>query len=68
MDAFPPEGVSVIISSDTVTVTNQTVDLGTAEEGRLDPVMVVLMRDLDPVMVVLMRDLDPVMKLKTRRQ
>ena len=31
MDAFPPEGVNVIISSDTVTVTNQTVDLGTAE-------------------------------------
>ena len=31
MDAFPPEGVYVIISSDTVTVTNQTVDIGTAE-------------------------------------
>jgi hypothetical protein len=31
MNAFPPEGVNVIISSDTVTVTNQTVDLGTAE-------------------------------------
>ena len=26
-----PQGVNVIISSDTVTVTNQTVDIGTAE-------------------------------------
>src|ERR671918_3061617 len=33
MNAFPPEGVYVIISSDTVTVTNQTVDIGTAEAG-----------------------------------
>ncbi|MGH9926638.1 MAG: hypothetical protein ACRD5B_14800 [Nitrososphaeraceae archaeon] len=32
MSAFPPEGVYVIISSDSVTVTNQTVDIGTAEE------------------------------------
>jgi hypothetical protein len=32
MNAFPPQGVYVIISSDTVTVTNQTVDIGTAEE------------------------------------
>jgi len=32
MSAFPPEGVYVIISSDTVTVTNQTVDIGTADE------------------------------------
>src|ERR687892_117983 len=32
MSAFPPEGVYVIISSDTVTVTNQSVDIGTAEE------------------------------------
>jgi hypothetical protein len=32
MNAFPPEGVTVIISSDTVTVTNQTVDIETAEE------------------------------------
>jgi hypothetical protein len=32
MNAFPPEGVYVVISSDTVTVTNQTVDIGTAEE------------------------------------
>ena len=31
MNGFPPEGVNVIISSDSVTVTNQTVDLGTAE-------------------------------------
>jgi hypothetical protein len=31
MSAFPPEGVYVIISSDTVTVTNQTVDVGTTE-------------------------------------
>ena len=30
MNAFPPEGVYVIISSDTVTVTNQTVGIGTA--------------------------------------
>src|SRR5918996_157973 len=28
MNAFPPDGVYVIISSDTVTVTNQTVDIG----------------------------------------
>ena len=32
MNVFPPEGVSVIISSDTVTVTNQPVDVATAEE------------------------------------
>ena len=32
MNAFPPEGVAVIISSGTVTVTNQTVDIATAEE------------------------------------
>jgi hypothetical protein len=31
MNGFPPEGVNVIISSDSVTVTNQTVDIGTAE-------------------------------------
>jgi hypothetical protein len=31
MNAFPPEGVTVIISSDTVTVTNQPVDIATAE-------------------------------------
>lgn len=37
MNAFPPEGVSVIISSDTVTVTNQTVDIGTAEEVETEP-------------------------------
>ena len=33
MNGFPPEGVQVIISSDTVTVTNQPVDIGTAEAG-----------------------------------
>jgi hypothetical protein len=32
MNAFPPEGVTVIISSDTVTVTNQPVDIATPEE------------------------------------
>src|ERR687884_406145 len=31
MNVIPPEGVSVIISSDTVTVTNQPVDIATAE-------------------------------------
>jgi hypothetical protein len=31
MNVFPPEGVTVIISSDTVTVTNQPVDIATAE-------------------------------------
>ena len=31
MSAFPPQGVYVIISSDAVTVTNQPVDIGTAE-------------------------------------
>ena len=31
MNGFPPEGINVIISSDTVTITNQTVDIGTAE-------------------------------------
>jgi hypothetical protein len=31
MNAFPPEGVTVIISSDAVTVTNQPVDIATAE-------------------------------------
>ena len=33
MNAFPPEGVTVIISSDTVTVTNQAVDIATDEGG-----------------------------------
>src|SRR5919107_1575670 len=32
MNVIPPEGVSVIISNDTVTVTNQTVDIETADE------------------------------------
>ena len=31
MTGFPPEGVTVIISSDTVTVTNQAVDIATDE-------------------------------------
>ena len=31
MNVFPPEGVTVIISSDTVTVTNQPVDIATDE-------------------------------------
>ena len=31
MNGFPPEGVSVIISSDTVTVTNHAVDIATDE-------------------------------------
>ena len=37
MNAFPPEGVYVIVSSDTVTVTNQSVDIGTAEEEETEP-------------------------------
>jgi hypothetical protein len=32
MNVIPPEGVTVIISNDTVTVTNQAVDISTAEE------------------------------------
>jgi hypothetical protein len=32
MNVIPPEGVSVIISNDTVTVTNQIVDFETADE------------------------------------
>jgi hypothetical protein len=32
MNVFPPEGVTVVIENDTVTVTNQTVDIETAEE------------------------------------
>jgi hypothetical protein len=32
MNAFPPEGVYVIISNDSVTVTNQSLAIGTAEE------------------------------------
>lgn len=32
MNAFPPEGVYVIISSDTVIVTNQTIEIPMAEE------------------------------------
>jgi TATA-binding protein-associated factor Taf7 len=33
MNVIPPEGVTVIISSDTVTVTNQPVDIATDEGG-----------------------------------
>ena len=33
MTGFPPQGVLVIISSDSVTVSNQPVDVGTAEVG-----------------------------------
>jgi hypothetical protein len=36
MNVFPPEGVTVIISSDTVTVTNQPVEIATADEGLLN--------------------------------
>ena len=32
MNVFPPEGVTVVISNDTVTVTNQAVDIGTTDE------------------------------------
>jgi hypothetical protein len=32
MEGFPPEGVTVIISSDTATVTNQAVDIGGDED------------------------------------
>jgi hypothetical protein len=31
MNIIPPEGVTVIISNDTATVTNQEVDIATAE-------------------------------------
>jgi hypothetical protein len=36
MNAFPPEGVTVLISNETVTVTNQTVDIETADEESSD--------------------------------
>ncbi len=36
MNVIPPEGVTVIISSDTVTVTNQPVDIATADEDEGD--------------------------------
>ena len=32
MNVFPPEGVTVIISNDTVTVTDQAVDIATADD------------------------------------
>ena len=36
MNVIPPEGVTVVIESDTVTVTNQTVDIETADEEEDD--------------------------------
>jgi hypothetical protein len=36
MNIIPPEGVSVVIENDTITVTNQTVDIETAEEEEDD--------------------------------
>ena len=36
MNVFPPEGVTVVISNDTVTVTNQAVDIGTTDEELSD--------------------------------
>jgi hypothetical protein len=36
MNVFPPEGVTVLVSNDTVTVTNQTVEIGTADEDEDD--------------------------------
>ena len=36
MNVFPPEGVTVVIENDTVTVTNQTVDIETADEDEED--------------------------------
>ena len=36
MNVFPPEGVTVVIENDTVTVTNQTVDIEAAEEDEDD--------------------------------
>ena len=36
MNIIPPEGVTVVIENDTVTVTNQTVDIETAEDDSGD--------------------------------
>jgi hypothetical protein len=36
MNVIPPEGVTVIISNDTATITNQEVDIATAEEDGED--------------------------------
>jgi hypothetical protein len=36
MNIIPPEGVTVVIENDTVTVTNQTVDIETAEDDSAD--------------------------------
>src|SRR5687768_9829085 len=32
MNILPPEGITVVIENDTITVTNQTVDIETVEE------------------------------------
>ena len=36
MNIIPPEGVSVVILNDTITITNQTVDIETAEDDTGD--------------------------------
>ncbi|HET6799601.1 MAG TPA: hypothetical protein VFH25_03485 [Nitrososphaeraceae archaeon] len=36
MNILPPEGVTVVIENDTITVTNQTVDIETVEEENGD--------------------------------
>jgi hypothetical protein len=36
MNILPPEGVTVVIENDTITITNQTVDIETAEEENGD--------------------------------
>lgn len=36
MNVLPPEGVTVVIENDTITVTNQTVDIETVEEENGD--------------------------------
>src|ERR687891_2695937 len=36
MNVIPPEGVTVIMSNDTVTVTNQAVDIATTEEDEVE--------------------------------
>jgi hypothetical protein len=36
MNILPPEGVTVVIENDTITVTNQTVDIETADEESED--------------------------------
>jgi hypothetical protein len=36
MNILPPEGVTVVIENDTITITNQTVDIETADEENGD--------------------------------